>query len=93
MTIWRTPDEFRQLLLGACPGHEREIELIVTAINCEIVSEMQRLGNSLTPSILLPKLIRWLMRQTKLEHSEASWTVLSWAMAIGIIPYVEGDLN
>lgn len=91
-SIWGTPDEFRQSLLAACPDREREIELIVAAINCEIVSEMRRLGKSLTPSILMPKLIRWLMRQTTLRHHEASWAVFSWAMALGLIPYVEEDL-
>ena len=92
-SIWETPDEFHQSLLAACPDRAREIELIITAINCEIVSEMRRLGKTLIPSVLMPKLIRWLMRQTTLNHQEASWAVFSWAMALGLVPFVEDELS
>ena len=76
-------------LSAVCPNHEREIVLVTTAIRCEIVSEMQRLCRCLIPSILLPKLSRWLMRQTGMNSDEATWTVNSWAMALGTIPLVD----
>ncbi len=90
--IWPSSGEFHQWLRTACPDCEREIELIVAAIHHEIVSEMRRLGKSLPPSILMPKLVRWLMRQTTLNNHEASWAVLSWAMALRLVPYVEEHL-
>ena len=85
-------DRYELGLKDGCASFKRERELIVMAINCEIVSEMLRLRHGLIPSLLLPKLTRWLMRQTGIDQGEAAWTVNSWAMAFGIISFVDEDL-
>lgn len=85
-------NHYQQRLLEECPEYEREIDLIIKAINCEVVSEMKRLHHAMPPSILLPKLSRWLMRQTSLGENEASWAVYSWAMALGMIPFIDEEL-
>lgn len=83
------PNRYQFALMESCPELEREIELIVMAINYEIVNEMRRLRYSLPPSLLLPKLVRWFLRQTGICEDEAIWTVDSWAMALGMITFVD----
>ncbi len=72
-------------------AHEREMELLVTAVKQQIPSEMRRLNN-MHHAILLPKLTRWLSREALLEEKEARWAIESWAMALGLIPFEEGEL-
>jgi hypothetical protein len=68
---------------------ETEIWMITSAVEREIPSEMLRLHKSMPISVLLPKLTRWLARETGFEDQNAAWTVYSWAMALGLIPLIE----
>lgn len=92
LILWNAPDRYHQGLTAACPDRHREIQLIVSAIDCEIVSEMRRLGRTAIISLLLPKLSRWLTRQSGIHIDEAVWAVNSWAMALGIISFVDETL-
>ena len=90
--LWLTDEQVGQWLIARCHNQEQEIELIVAAIRCEIVSEMKRLYHGLAPIFLLPKLTRWFIQQSGVENREALWAVESWAMALGLITFVEADL-
>ena len=90
--LWDSPETYQEALGVQCSDHRREITLIVLALQNEIVSEMFRLRNRLIASILLPKLIHWLIRQSNLAHHEAKWAVDSWAMALGLLPFEDEEL-
>lgn len=84
---------FRLRLLDTCPDAEREIDLLMAAFNSDTVNEMQRLRHGMPTEILLPKLTRWLMRDAGIEEKEASWSVNSWAMALGLLPFADESLT
>lgn len=90
--LWDSPETYQEALEARCSDRPREITLIVLALQNEIVSEMFRLRNRLIASILLPKLIHWLIRQSNLAHHEAKWAVDSWAMALDLLPFDDRDL-
>ena len=76
----------------ACPERKREINLILMAVQLEIVQEMQRLRHAAAPTVLLfPKLIRWMVRDPKIQEYEASWCINTWAMALSLLPF-EDDI-
>jgi len=91
--LWDSSETYERALGERCPDHAREIALIVLALQNGIVSEMFRLRNRLILSILLPKLIRWLARQSDLAQYEAKWAVESWAIALGLLPFEDEDLG
>lgn len=88
-----SPVSFRLRLMDACPDTERETDLVLLAFKSDTVNEMQRLRQIMPTTFLLPKLIRWLMRDTGIEENEASWAVNSWAMAFGLIPFADETLS
>lgn len=91
--LWDSFETYERALGAQCPDRSREIALIVLALQNGIVSEMFRLRNRLILSILLPKLIRWLERQSDLTQHEAKWAVDSWAIALGLLPFEDEELS
>lgn len=81
----------KSLLMDHNSLHQRENDLLATAVKQQIPSEMLRL-KQLHHSFLLPKLTRWLIRETGMDENEAKWAVDSWAMALGLIPFADGSL-
>lgn len=79
----------KMLLMDNCIDHKIEIDLMVTAIEREITSEMLRLKKTMPVSVLLPKLTRWLTNETPASDEDSRWVVDSWAMALDIIPFSE----
>ena len=80
------------LLLDNCSGQEREVNLLVKAIEREITSEMIRLGKTMSVEYLLPRFTRWLSHEENIGMEEAEWSVNSWAMALGLIAFTEKHL-
>lgn len=77
-------------LMDTYPSAKREIDLVIMAIDLEIVQEMLRLRRSGMPvEFLLPKLIRWLSQDINTNNTEAKWAVHSWAMAFGLISFTD----
>jgi len=79
----------KMLIMDNCHEQEREINLLITAIELEITSEMLRLKKTMPVTVLLQKLIRWLAHETTVSDEDCRWAVDSWAMALGIIPFSE----
>lgn len=72
------------------PSAKREIDLVIMAIDLEIVQELLRLTRSgMHVEYLLPKLIRWMSLDININDTEAKWAVHSWAMAFGFIPFTD----
>jgi len=78
--------------MDACPGAEQETELVMKARKFDIVNEMLRLSHSMSLAVLLPKLTRLLVRDAGIEEEDANWAINSWAMAFGLIPFVDESL-
>jgi WD40 repeat protein len=81
------------LFLDSGIGHEYEVDLLLKAIERNIPSEMIRLIVNMPADYLFPKLTRWLSRETNIGLEEAEWSVNSWAMAFGFIPFKESILQ
>lgn len=80
-------------LIEVCPERNREINLVMKAIELEIVQEMQRLRHAFAPKVLLfPKLIKWMVREPKIQEYEASWCINTWAMALNLMPFEDDTL-
>lgn len=80
------------MLMDNCQGHQREIDLLIIAIEREITSEMLRLKKTMPVSALLQKMTRWLTHETKVSEEDCRWIVDSWAMALGVIHFSEMKL-
>lgn len=89
MFLFHPVEHYTDKLSKRCPDGGSEIRWLLTAFESEVVAELQRLGQRQIPSILLPKMIHWLQRESALTAQEASWSVHSWAMAMGLIPFSE----
>lgn len=83
----------RLKLMDACPDSAREIAALMQVYKSDTISEMLRLRQNLTRSVLLPKLVRWLARDAVITEEDANWIVNSWAIAFGIIPFVDEALT
>ncbi|WP_153111587.1 hypothetical protein [Propionivibrio limicola] len=85
----RSSAHYAEKLSALCPEQDFEIQLVLAAFDVDVVSELQRLGRRQIPSILLPKMMNWLQRESALSEEEARWSVHSWAMALGLIEFAE----
>lgn len=85
-------EKCKTTLMDNCLGHQREIDLLVIAIEREITSEMLRLKETMPVLALLQKLTRWMTHETTVSEADCRWIVDSWAMALGVIPFSEMKL-
>jgi hypothetical protein len=75
----------RGLLLDHCAEHRREINLLITALEEQIVADLQAWPSGVPLEILLARLTKRLVDNYAMTEDAARWAVESWALALAVI--------
>jgi Leucine-rich repeat (LRR) protein len=73
------------LLRDLCPQYKREINLLISVLRENIVSDLLKLSNKDSIDIILVKLIQRLYDNLGIAPEFAAWAVESWALILEII--------
>jgi parallel beta-helix repeat protein len=79
------PKRCRALLNDLCGDYRREINVLLSALEERIPTELLSNAGRLPPDTLLRRLSRHLEDERALTVDAARWAVESWALALGII--------
>jgi hypothetical protein len=83
----------RALLNDFCGGNCPEINFLLTALEEQIYTELMTSSKTISYEILSARLVKRLCTNRGMTEEIARWTVISWALALGIIssetPYTE----
>jgi len=77
------------LLNDLCGEYQREINVLVNAIEERVPLDLLAAGNSMPRELLLTKLEKRLEEQTALTIEAAQWAVESWALALNVATEAE----
>ncbi len=75
----------KALLNDLCPSRQKEINLLVVALEERIASDLQASRGGLPRKALLAKLVARLEENRGLSTGAARWAVSTWALALGVI--------
>lgn len=86
-------DRCKLLFVNEGHAHLEGVDLLIKAVDREIPAEMVRLvlRKNMPISYLMPKFTRWLSRDENMAMDNAVWAVNSWAMALGLVAFMEND--
>lgn len=85
-SLYQEPQRCEALLRDLCSGHEREINLLVSALKQGIAAKLLDSQRVTIPyNISSARLIKQLEDTLSLTRVGAKWAVDSWALALGII--------
>ncbi|MCY2986394.1 MAG: SUMF1/EgtB/PvdO family nonheme iron enzyme [Planctomycetota bacterium] len=87
--ICSDPKRCKAYLNDVCGAHVREINLLVTAVEEGVATELRDTSSSVPKNLLLAKLIKRLVDNRGLAEDLARRCVESWALALGVIPSIE----
>jgi formylglycine-generating enzyme required for sulfatase activity len=73
----------KALLLDLCGEHQQEINVLVTAMEEQVVADIQARRPGVPVEILTTRLIRRLVDSHAMTEDAARWAVESWALALG----------
>ena len=79
------PRRCEGLLRDVCFDQKREILILVTAIKEGVPQELLRLQKSIPQKVLLDRCAQKLHENTGFVQELSNWSVLSWALALGVI--------
>jgi hypothetical protein len=84
--VARDTKRCKALLLDMCGGeHKREINILVSAMEERIASDLLTPQPNIPHGIWLPQLAKRLHDNTGIATEFAQWAVESWALALGVI--------
>ncbi|NJN68169.1 MAG: formylglycine-generating enzyme family protein [Chloroflexaceae bacterium] len=84
-TVAQDPKRCKALLLDLCGEHRREINVLVSAMDERIASDLLNLPPNIPPQMRMPQLVKRLHDHTAIAEPAARWAVESWALALGVI--------
>jgi hypothetical protein len=84
-TVIGSSQRCKGLLLDHCAEHRREINLLITALEEQIVADLQAWPSGVPLEILLVRLTKRLMDSYAMAEDAARWAVESWALALAVI--------
>jgi len=74
------------LLRDVCgDGHRREIFVLVSAVKDRVAADLASFDNGIPPATLIARLSKRLHNNLGIAENLASWSVQSWAMALGVL--------
>ena len=79
------PKRCEGLLRDVCFDQKKEILILVTAIKEGVPQELLRLQKSIPQKVLLDRCAQKLHENTGFVQELSNWSVLSWALALGVI--------
>jgi hypothetical protein len=79
------PRRCEGLLRDLCGDYKREINLLISAMKEQVPANLLSSKGSIPWELLLNRLTRRLQDNLGLTEEAASWTVESWALALGVI--------
>jgi hypothetical protein len=83
------PQRCEALLRDLCPGHGREIHVLVHALRERVAAELLTASAGMPREMLLGRLSKRLEDGIALSPDAARWGVESWALALGVITEAE----
>lgn len=78
------PRRCEALLRDLCGEHRREIFVLVSALEHDVVDDLRTLTAQLPFSVILPRLAAELHETTALSEEAARWAIAVWAEALGL---------
>jgi formylglycine-generating enzyme required for sulfatase activity len=84
-SLCNEPERCKGLLQGACPTSKREIFVLVSALEEQVVTDLLAGPGGRTWDAVAARLARRLADIRALADHAASWAVESWALALGVI--------
>jgi hypothetical protein len=84
--VARDTKRCKALLLDLCGGeHKREINVLVSAMEERVASDLLNLPPNVPTQIRIPQLVKRLVDDRATAEPAARWAVESWALALGVI--------
>jgi len=83
------PQRCEAMLQDRCGEHQREVLVLVRALEEGVVADLLATRGSSPPEALLTRLTRRLQEDLSLSEDVARWAVESWALALGVLPGAE----
>ena len=80
--IYNQPVQCEALLRDFCPGHSREIFILMSALNSRIVTDLLSYNNSVLGNVQKDNLVDRLQSECGFSDKDARWGVKSWDMAL-----------
>ncbi|NJN68170.1 MAG: hypothetical protein HC884_16385 [Chloroflexaceae bacterium] len=83
--VAQDPKRCKGLLNDLCGEHKREINVLVSAMDERVASDLLNLPPNIPPQMRMPQLVKRLHDHTGIATEYAWWAVESWALALGVI--------
>jgi hypothetical protein len=80
--IYNQPVQCEALLRDFCPGHSREIFILMSALKSRIVTDLLSYNNSVLGNVQKDNLFDRLQSECGFSDKDARWGVKSWDMAL-----------
>ena len=85
-SLYEEPKRCEGMLRDLCGQYRREIAVLISAINQNVVAEMlEQNRNNVPPDLFLGRLARQMQDNLAIAEDASVWAVESWAIALGII--------
>ncbi|NEP61840.1 MAG: hypothetical protein F6K31_33625 [Symploca sp. SIO2G7] len=85
-SLYEEPKRCEGMLRDLCGQYRREIAVLISAINQNLVAEMlEQKKNNIPPKLFLGRLARQMQDNLAIAEDASAWAVESWAIALGII--------
>ncbi len=89
LPLCKDPRLCETLLNDYCSKHKQEIFVLICAMHEKVVDELLNSTPNLPASILIQRLAKQLHDNLGLEQTIATWSVVSWAMALKTIHLID----
>lgn len=86
MGICDNPRQVRALLADFCPGCKREAQVLTSALENRVVSDLLNGSSQLPWELLSARLVQRLCDELAMTEEAARWAVESWALVLGKMP-------
>ena len=87
--ICREPKRCKGLLLDHCAGDRREVFVLVSALEEQVVADLVEGPGGQSWGLVSSRLVRRLVEHRAMAEDAALWAVESWALALGVISGTE----
>ncbi|NES20788.1 MAG: hypothetical protein F6K41_18105 [Symploca sp. SIO3E6] len=85
-SLYEDPRRCEGMLRDLCGQYRREINVLISAINQNLVAEMlEQKRNNIPPDLFLGRLARQMQDNLAIAEDASIWAVESWAIALGMI--------